>query len=221
MFYTKIIETIKENEVILFHSGTGKDSIALIDMLYKQGKKITPVFMYLVKGLEFENKYIKWAEQMYNVEFIQVPHHALLSYIKVGYMGIKKQDNVPRLTIAGIDERIRRTTGINCSVYGFKKIDGITRRMMLNDTENGIHPKTNKVYPLMDMKNSDVINYIRDNNLIEPFNYNPKLPSSGCDISTPEFLLYMKKKHPTDLQKIYNQFPLLPTILKRHERSEN
>lgn len=158
---------------------------------------------------------------MYNVEFIQVPHHALLSYIKVGYMGIKKQDNVPRLTIAGIDERIRRTTGINCSVYGFKKIDGITRRMMLNDTGNGIHPKTNKVYPLMDMKNSDVINYIRDNNLIEPFNYNPKLPSSGCDISTPEFLLYMKKKHPTDLQKIYNQFPLLPTILKRHERSEN
>jgi sulfate adenylyltransferase subunit 2 len=217
MFYFEILNKIPEKKVILFHSAPGKDSIALIDMLSKQGKKVLPVFMYIVKGLEFENKYIQWAEDTYKVNFMQVPHHALLSYMRVGYMGITKDEKTPKYTIAKIDEKIRNKTGINYSVYGFKKIDGITRRMMLNDTDEGIHPKTNKCYPLMDMKNSEILMYIEDNNLIRPFNYTPKLPSSGCDISTPEFLIYMRENYPEDLQKIYAKFPLLPTILIRHE----
>ena len=60
----------------------------------------------------------------------------------------------------------------------------------------------------MDLKNSDVINYIQDNNLITPFNYGTTKPSSGCDISTPEFLSYLRVKYPNDLKKIFTQFPL-------------
>jgi len=194
MFYAEILSNIKDKNVILFHSATGKDSIALIDMLHKKNTEITPVFMYLVKNLEYENKYIQWAENKYNVTFIQIPHYALLSYIKYGYMGIKKDESVPKLTIAKLDEKIRKKTNIKCSVYGFKKNDGLTRRFMLNDCPTGINEKTNKVYPLMDMSNKDVLMYIADNNLISPFVYNKNKQSSGCDISDPTFLIYMKKK---------------------------
>lgn len=69
----------------------------------------------------------------------------------------------------------------------------------------------------MDLKNENVLMYISDNNLIEPFNYSKKKPSSGCDISQPEFLAYIKQKYPEDLKKIFNQFPMCEAILFRYE----
>jgi 3'-phosphoadenosine 5'-phosphosulfate sulfotransferase (PAPS reductase)/FAD synthetase len=211
MFFSEIIKNLKSqtNEVILFHSGTGKDSIMLLDLCSKSFDKVVCVFMYIVKDLDYENKYIKWAENKYpNCEFIQTPHYCLYSFIKHGYLGIKKDESFNKMTISRIDDKIRLKTGINYSVYGFKKNDGITRRLMLNSYKDGICHKTKKAYPLMDLKNSDVINYIQDNNLITPFNYGTTKPSSGCDISTPEFLAYLRVKYPNDLKKIFTQFPL-------------
>lgn len=210
MHYLKIINTLKEktDTVILFHSGTGKDSIMLADLCANNFKKVYCVFMYLVKDLEYENRYINWTKKKYpNIEFIQTPHYAIYSFIKYGYLGIKKDTTQSKTTISKIDEKIRKKLCIEWSVYGFKKIDGITRRFMLNSTENGIMYKTQKAYPLMDLKNIDVLNYIKENNLITPFNYGTLKPSSGCDISTPEFLYYLEQKYPNDLKKIIAQFP--------------
>ena len=220
MNYLQIIKQLSEktDRVILFHSGTGKDSIMLADLLSKHFEEVVCVFMYLVKGLEYENRYIKWTEKKYpNLKFIQTPHYALPSFIRNGYLGIEKIDKFPKTSIKQIDEKIRKSTGIEYSIYGFKKVDGITRRLMLNDLSDGIHPKTKKCYPLKDLKNSDVLNYIKDNNLIEPFNYGTTKPSSGCDISTPEFQDYLRKNYPSDLEKIYRQFPLAPTILFKYD----
>ena len=210
MHYLKIINTLKEktDTVILFHSGTGKDSIMLADLCAKNFKKVYCVFMYLVKDLEYENRYINWTKKKYpNIEFIQTPHYAIYSFIKYGYLGIKKDTSQSKTTISKIDEKIRKKLGIEWSIYGFKKIDGVTRRLMLKSTEAGIMYKTQKAYPLMDLKNSDVLNYIKENNLITPFNYGTLKPSSGCDISTPEFLYYLEQKYPNDLKKIIAQFP--------------
>lgn len=220
MFYTEIINNLKKEteEVILFHSGTGKDSIMLADLCSRNFKKVYCVFMYLVKGLGYENRYIHWAEQKYpNIKFIQTPHYALYSFIKHGYLGIKKDESFNKMAIKYIDAKIRKKLNVNWSVYGFKKNDGITRRLMLNDCPDGINHRSNKCYPLMDMKNSDVLRYISDNNLIEPFNYGTSKPSSGCDISTPEFLAYVKKKYPNDLKKIFAQFPLAEAVLFKYE----
>ena len=73
MHYTKIIHNVREktDTVILFHSGTGKDSIMLLDLCSKSFKKVICVFMYIVKDLDYENRYINWALKKYtNVEFI-------------------------------------------------------------------------------------------------------------------------------------------------------
>jgi len=219
MFYTEIINNLRKetNEVILFHSATGKDSIMLLDLLSKNFDKVYCVFMYLVKDLDYENRYINWSLKKYsNVEFHQTPHYALYSFIKHGYLGIKKDGKQTKTTIKQIDSRFRIKLNLQYSVYGFKKSDGITRRLMLNTYLNGIS-NTKKAYPLMDLKNSDVLNYIKDNNLIMPFNYGTTKPSSGCDISTPEFQDYLRCKYPNDLQKIYNQFPLAQTILFKYD----
>lgn len=152
-----------------------------------------------------------------NIEFYKTPHYALNSFIKHGYLGIKKDVMVEKMLISKIDERVKLKFGIDWSVYGFKKIDGVTRRVMLKGYENGLFEKTKKAYPLMDLTNGEVMQYISDNNLIKPFNYGTLKPSSGCDISTPEFLSYIRKHHPKDLQKIYSQFPLCEAILFKYD----
>lgn len=220
MSYLTIIDNLRQktDTVILFHSGTGKDSIMLAHLLSNKFKKVICVFMYLVKDLDYENNYIKWHLKRYpNIEFIQVPHYALPSFIRNGYLGIEKDPKFPKTTISKIDEKVRTKLGIDWTVYGFKKNDGITRRLMLKSIDNGINHKTQKAYPLMDLKNSDVLKYIKDHDLIEPFNYGTKKPSSGCDISTPEFQAYLRDNYPNDLNKIYKQFPLAQTILFKYD----
>lgn len=223
MSYLQIIDNIREktNEIILFHSATGKDSIMLLDILSKKFEKVHCVFMYIVKGLFYENKYIQYAEKKYsNVIFYQTPHYCLNSFVKNGYLGIKKESKIQKNTVSKIDDKFRLILGVNYSVYGFKKTDGITRRFMLNDTDNGINAKTNKCYPLMNLKNKDVLRYINENNLIQPFNYGTLKPSSGCDISTPEFLYYLKNKYPDDLKKIINIFPHCEFKLFNYEQNK-
>ena len=177
--------------------------------------------MYLVKNLSYENAYIRWAEKKYsNIEFYQTPHYALPSFIKHGYLGIKKDESISNTTISKIDKKIRDIYKIDWSVYGFKKNDGLTRRLMLNGLPTGINEKTHKAYPLMDLSNADVLRYIHDNSLIQPFCYANDRPSSGCDISQPLFLNYIRNKYPNDLQKIYNQFPFTEAILFRYDNRE-
>lgn len=222
MHYLEIIKKIRQNNdsVILFHSATGKDSIMLCDLLSKFFNSILCVFMYLVKGLEYERKYINWTNSRYkNITWLEIPHYCTSSFIRSGYLGINKDTTYPKIYLHKLDKLVREKTNIDFSIYGFKKNDGLTRRLMLNRLNDGISYTTNKAYPLMDYKNSEVLKYIKDNNLINPFNYNTKKPSSGCDISQPLFLKYIKERYPKDLEKIINQYPLTEAILFNYENN--
>jgi len=214
------IDNIKKlgvNDLILFHSASGKDSIALCDILSKNFRKVLCVFMYIVKDLNYENGFIEWATNRYkNIEFIKVPHFCLSSWIRNGYLGIKKQ-KIKNYTLSGIDRLIRNKHKLDFSVYGSKKVDGLQRRIMLNTYKDGISYNTRKAYPLMDMKNKEVLYYIKDNYLIEPFKYCNEKPSSGCDISDPRYLYCVRDKYPNDYNKILNIFPLCEAILQCYE----
>jgi DNA-binding transcriptional LysR family regulator len=60
----------RTDEVILFHSASGKDSIALLDICAPRFKRVVCVFMYVVKNMEHINRYINYARKKYpNVEF--------------------------------------------------------------------------------------------------------------------------------------------------------
>ena len=206
------------NKVILFHSATGKDSITLLDLLSPHFEKIVCVFMYYVKNLAYEQRYINWAKKTYpNCEFIEVPHFAVTSFVKYGYLGIKKDSSVKDRTLKDITKQIKQMTGIDWAFFGFKKIDSIDRRIMLNMLPTGTSDSTKNAYPLADYKNSQVLEHINRRSLIPPFNYNKAKPSSGCDISDPTFLDYMKQKYPDDLQKIFKTYPYTEAILFRYE----
>lgn len=212
------VET-QASRVLLFHSGSGKDSIALLDMLAPRFSEVVCVYMYVVKDLEHIDRYIRWSMRKYrNVRFIQIPHYALFSYIKTGYLGHVCN---PKQRLYDLDEltaRVRKQTGIEWAFYGFKQSDSLNRRLMLRGyRDEAINPATKKAYPLSSYRNGDVLRYIEENGLMTPEKYGTNKQSSGCDVSDLEYLLYLKANYPDDLEKVFASFPMSERILFEHE----
>lgn len=205
------------DRVILFHSASGKDSIALLDLCAPKFKEVVCVFMYVVKDLTHINRYINYAVKKYpNARFIQVPHYALPAYYNFGWLGCEKR-NLKQQTMASLTEAVRERTGIDWAIFGFKQTDSLNRRLMLRTYEyEGINVKSRKAYPLSKYKNKDVLEYITRNRLIRPEAYGIG-QSSGTDVSDPEYLLWLKANFPSDLRKVFNQFPLAERVLFEYE----
>ena len=215
----KIIEQLKQktNEVILFHSMSGKDSIALLDLLYPHFE-VTCVFMYVVKDLQHINRYMNYINTQYpNVKIIQIPHFGVYSYIKSGYLGCKENPKQKQYNLADLTEMVREKTGIEWAVFGFKQSDSMNRRLMLRTYEDeAINDKSKKVYPLSKYKNKDILHYIQQNNLITPESYG-KHQSSGTSIDDLEYLLFLREKFPNDLKKIFAEYPLAERKLYEYD----
>ena len=222
---TEIIKSVaRETEsAILFHSASGKDSIALLDLMSPHFKEIVCVYMYVVKDLSHINRYISYATAKYkNARFIQVPHFSLSTFVRTGYMGCDCNPSQRKFNMVKIADTVRRNTGIEWSFYGFKQSDGLARRIMLRGKDyeqEAIFRKTKKCYPLSSYKNGDVIEYIRSRNLIQPEQYY-KLKhsqSSGTNITDLGYLLWVRDNFPTDLAKITRQFPGVEHILYEYD----
>ena len=130
--------------------------------------------MYFVKDLEHINKYLRWAKAKYNITIEQVPHWNLTYILRNGIFCPPKP-KIKLLTLKDIDNAVRIKYGINYSFFGMKKADGMNRRLMLNTYENGIS-STNKVYPLQDWANKDVINYCTTSQFQIQFDTQKMLP---------------------------------------------
>lgn len=207
---TEIIRNVaKETDrVILFHSATGKDSIALLDLLAPHFKEIICVFMYIVKDLQHINRYIKYAEDKYpNAKFVQIPHFGVYSYIKHGYLGCKTNPKQRLYNLAQLTDIVRSKYNIDWAFFGFKQSDSMNRRLMLRTYDmEAICNKTKKAYPLSSYKNKDIIHYINRHKLIQPESYG-KGQSSGTALHSIDYLLFLRDKHSDDLKKILEEYP--------------
>ena len=204
----------KTDKVILFHSATGKDSIALLDLCYPHFREVVCVYMYMVDGLEHIDKYIIWAKQRYpKAKFMAVPHYALTQYRKDGVFGCEQDPKQRIKSLSDITEDVREATGIEWAIYGFKQTDSLNRRIMLRGYEmQMINAPTKKAYPLSIYKNKDVEAYIKHKRLIPSLKYGNG-QSQGTDVSNIPFLLFCKQCYPQDLERVIAVFPEVEKIL--------
>ena len=216
----KIIEQIaqKTNKVILFHSMSGKDSIALLHLLYPYFEQVTCVFMYVVKDLEHITKYMHYINKKYpKARIIQIPHFAVFSYIKTGHLGYRQNEKQRIYNLSDLTDNIREKTAIEWAFFGFKQSDSMNRRVMLRTyQEQAINEKNKKVYPLSTYKNNDIIEYIKAEKLITPEKYGNS-QSSGTDINDLNYLLFLRNHFPNDLKKVIAEFPLVERKLYEYD----
>ena len=197
----KAIKTLSEktDRVLLFHSGAGKDSIALLELL-------SPHFKEVYK----------------NAKFIQTPHYSYYNNKKHGVFGAE-QIPYAEYNLSKITDKIIEETGIEWAVYGFKQSDSLNRRLMLRGYENEItNEKTKKLYPLSKWKNKDVINFIKKKRLREPLKYGNtgNTRSQGTDIMDLSFLLWCRQNEPNDLKKVIAEYPDVERILFEYDYAE-
>lgn len=220
---TEIIDEVAKqtDRVILFHSASGKDSIALLNLLAPKFKEVVCAYMYIVKDLRHINRYISYAVSKYpNVKFVQVPHFALASYRKVGYMGCAKNGKQKQLTMAKLTDIVRERYGIDWAFFGFKQSDSLNRRTMLRTYEDeAINWKNKKCYPLSSYKNKDILAYIDQNDLIKPERYG-NAQSAGTNISDMDYLSWLRENFPQDLQKILKEFPLVERLIFEYDNKD-
>lgn len=217
MRYSQLIlrEIRKETkEVILFHSGAGKDSIAMLNMASKVFERIVCVYMYMVEDLEHIERYIRFAEKRYkNCEFIRVPHFTLTQYRKYGHLGMQANPEEKEKTLNGITKEVKEELGIDWAIFGFKYSDSLQRNVMLKTLDmKGIHRGTKNAYPLSIYNNRDVLRYIKLNRLPSPVSYGNS-QSQGEDVNSIGFILYCRELFPSDYEKIKDKFPEVERLM--------
>lgn len=215
-----IIDTIaKETDtIILMHSLTGKDSIAMLDLCYPKFKRIVCVYMYVVPNLRYVRTYYNYAIKKYpNIEFYQVPHYAEFSYRKRGALGREGNPKQREWRLTDIIDKLCTQFGIEWACLGFKQSDSLNRRLMLRSYKDGkeaINWKTKRFYPFSTYKNGDILNYIKENQLKRPNAFEKGQQNSYDDITNRNFLLFLKNNYPDDLQKIYEQYPATRALIE-------
>ncbi|MDR1553058.1 MAG: phosphoadenosine phosphosulfate reductase family protein [Prevotellaceae bacterium] len=209
----------KSDRAILFFS-CGKDSIALLDFMASFFREIVCVFMYFVKDLEHIDKYLRWAQARYkNVKIIQVPHWNLTYILRSGIYCVPNP-KIKLLKLRDVDNAIRLQTGIEYSFFGMKKADSMNRRLMLNTYEsNNYISNTNRVYPLSEMTNKEIVLWLKQRKLPESVRYS-KNASGGVGFNL-NCYLYLRKNYPADLEKILHAFPMSEKILIDYDNKQN
>ena len=220
----EIIDDIAKetDEIILMHSLSGKDSIALLDLVYPRFKRVVCVFMYLVPNLEHITAYYRYAKAKYpNTEWLQVPHYAWYNYRKIGFMGCECVPEQREWKLADIIDKVRERTGIEWCCLGFKQSDGLYRRLMLRSYKDGkesISWSGHKFYPLSTYKNKDVLAYIKANRLKSPEAYDGGFGQScGTSLTSYPYLKYLERKYPMDLERIYGLYPQTRYVIADEE----
>ena len=222
----EIIQDIaaETDEVMLMHSLSGKDSIALLDLCAPHFKRIVCVYMYIIPDLDHIKPYHAYAASKYpNTEWAQVPHYGLYSYIKSGYMGIERNPKQRLWKLADIIDRMRERTGVEWCCLGFKQTDSLNRLLMLRSYKDGkesVCRAGKKFYPLSTYSNKDVLEYISRQHLKTPEAYGGGGQSCGCDISDYHYLKYLSQHYPSDLEKIYTKVPRTRFIIQEYEQAQ-
>jgi len=207
------MEAVAENisHSLLFFSG-GRDSIAMLDLAQKFiPGKFTPIFLYIVKGLEFQEKTLRYYENRYGIEIKRELHWDASAYLK--QMGQTKKV----LKCSDCETYLRRKYDEPWIMLGYRKDESLQRRGHLGSLAKSdyIDWQYHKIFPIADWLSKDIDVYIKSNRLVLPPEY--RRGFRNIDQFKGEAAVYIKNTYPNDWEKIISTLPLVAGEAFRQE----
>lgn len=186
----------------------GKDSIAMLDLCCKNFRYVYPYFMYVVKGLEFQETYIRYIEKRYNVEMLRVPHFMLgVMYLAGMFRDTNRFTNeCPRITPNDVVEYVRNYFNCEWVAFGEMICESISRNAMLKGID-GVDTMRKKIYPLAEWNPKKVKSYLEMHKIQLSPEYRYCKRSIG-DLR-PENLDVLKEHFPNDYARVKEVFPYI------------
>lgn len=201
------------DSVLVGFSG-GKDSIVTLDLCMRYFDRVVPFFMYIVPGLEFQERTLQWYEKYYSVEILRIPHFEVSNFMRYG--SFRAFDlSVPIISITDEYNWMRLNTDITWIAAGERISDSIIRRAMIKNS-GSIDRERARFYPIAYWKKKEVLGYIKKRKL--------KLPSDskGLGFSFKSLdgkeLAFVKKHYPEDYLKIESMYPYCGAAVERWKR---
>lgn len=188
--------------VLVSYSG-GKDSLAVMDLCARSGKRVRGFILAFLPGLDHTAHWIEYAKSRWGVEVREYQDPKAIQWLRMGRFRSEPLD-VPAITTRDIEEMAREDAGIEWIGYGHKAADCIDRRLMLKTWPNGISEKWRKFAPLFDWRQNDVLAYLSRNRI--------EIPTAGASIMSgiglsPRSLAWMRESWPDDYKRILKVFP--------------
>ena len=201
-------------DTVLVGLSTGKDSIVTYDLCNKYFKRVVPYFMYLVPGLEFQERTLRYYERRYGNEVIRIPHFETSNFYRYGtFRG--PDESVELVSVTDEYDYLRQRADTYWIAGGERISDSIVRRAMLKNS-GSVDDKRGRFYPLAHWKKADVLKYIKLNKLyLSPDN--KKLGFSFRSLAGEELAL-VERFYPNDYQKILHYYPLAGAAVERFKQ---
>ncbi len=209
------MRAITDTAIVAFSGG--KDSVVALDVCVKRFKTVHAFYMYLVGGLTFSDRIIKFYEDRYGLKIHKVPHFMLSEWLRYGTF--RPADySVPIVSPKNCYDYVRELTGAWWIGGGERIADSVWRRAMIKNS-GSIDEKRGRFYPLADWTKSHVLSYIRQNRLLVG-EESAKLGFSFRSL-LPEDMVKIKAAYPRDYETIKKWFPLVEAGVKHHELTQN
>jgi phosphoadenosine phosphosulfate reductase len=200
------------DKVIVGFSG-GKDSIVTMDMCFKYFPHVQPFFMYLVPGLEFQERTLRWYENKYNTEIMRIPHFETSDFYKYGTFRPYDMD-VPIVSINDCYQYVRNETGYDWIAAGERISDSIVRRAMIKQS-GSIDQNRGRMYPVANWNKQQVLKYVKRKKLLLP--QDSRVLGFSFSSLWGKELIEIKRHFPEDYEKILHYFPFAGAGVERFE----
>ena len=200
--------------IIVAFSG-GKDSIAVLDVCVQHFRRVEAYFMYTVKGLGFQERYLQYIERRYSITIQRVPHVSLAQMIASG--SFRPAQACEQLSMTDVENAMRQQLGIDWIASGEKMSDSLQRRGMLNAIQ-GLSESRRRVYPLAGFSDRAVFSYLKMRQIPLPPDYRLFNDRSFGALYARE-LIIIRDNFPEDYELIKQSFPFVEAQVKRDEFS--
>lgn len=191
----------------------GKDATACLQLFRQHNPhgKLAGMFWYLVEGLEFQERYLRYLERRFEFRIMRLPHFFNAEYMRTA--AYAPPIAAPQVKQSDLVAYAREQTGLDWLILGEKKCDNPPRLWMLRKCK-GWNETERRAYPIANWTHGQVFSYLKRCGIALPPEYRFGLSTSFGGFVGEELRL-IKEQYPSDWKKIETRFPFIDAAIFR------